>query len=94
MAHKRMHEQAIECWQRTQALAFCRISAPTTAKQVPSKLNNKEGLPMIAQATDNTPPEAFLERTLDPMASCKVASDSTTNPVLRQAPLHDTCKPL
>ncbi len=61
MAHKRMHEQAIECWQRPQALAFCRISAPITAQQVPSKLNNKKGLTMIALATDNTSPEAFLE---------------------------------
>jgi len=56
-----MHGQAVECWQRTQVLALCRISAPITAKQVPSKLNNKEGLTMIAQATDKTPPEAFLE---------------------------------
>ncbi|MBM1170066.1 hypothetical protein [Microvirga arabica] len=59
--HSRMHGQAVERWQRTQALAFCRISAPIIAKQVLSKLNNREGLTMIAQATDNTPPEAFLE---------------------------------
>jgi hypothetical protein len=39
----------------------CRISASIAVKQVPPKLNNKEGFTMIAQSADISLPEAFLE---------------------------------
>jgi hypothetical protein len=39
----------------------CRISASIAVKQAPPKLNNNEGITMIAQSTDLTMPEAFLE---------------------------------